>query len=84
VLSCFGFLDRFVSILGLVDRKTSFLELCLDEDDGRFARRAHRLGLRLVVPPVDADIIAYLLALADHTSTVPTLTQSLTEALERP
>jgi hypothetical protein len=32
---------KFVSILGLVDRKTSFLELWAGEDNARFARRAH-------------------------------------------
>jgi hypothetical protein len=32
---------QFVSILGLVDRKTSFLELWTGEDNTRFARRAH-------------------------------------------
>jgi hypothetical protein len=74
----------FVSILGLVGRKTSFVELGLDKDNARFARRAHQLGSRLVVLPVDADIIVYLLVLADHTSAVPTLTQSLAKALATP
>jgi hypothetical protein len=32
---------QFVSILGLVDRKTSFLELWAGEDNARFALRAH-------------------------------------------
>jgi hypothetical protein len=62
-------------------QKTSFAELGLD---ARFARRAHQLGSRSVVLPVDADIIVYLLVLADHTSAVPTLTQSLAEALATP
>jgi hypothetical protein len=76
----------FMSILGLVDRKISFLELGLDKHNARFARRAHQLGSRsrLVVLPVDADIIVYLLVLADHTSAMPTLTQSLAEALATP
>jgi hypothetical protein len=34
-------LSRQLSILGLVDRKTSFLELWAGEDNARFARRAH-------------------------------------------
>jgi hypothetical protein len=34
-------LSRQLSILGLVDRKTNFLELWADEDNARFARRAH-------------------------------------------
>jgi hypothetical protein len=62
-----------VSILGLVDRRTSFLELWVGEDNAR-----------LVVLPVDADIIVYLLVFGDHTSAVPTLTQSLAEALATP
>ena len=62
-----------LSILGLVDRKTSFLELWVGEDNAR-----------LVVLPVDADIIVYLLVFGDHISAVPTLTQSLAEALATP
>jgi len=33
-----GLSRQFVSILGLVDRKTSFLELWAGEDNARFAR----------------------------------------------
>jgi hypothetical protein len=36
-----GLSRQFVSILGSVDRKTSFLELWAGEDNARFARRAH-------------------------------------------
>jgi hypothetical protein len=62
-----------VSILGLIDRKTSFLESWVGEDNAR-----------LVVLPIDADIIVYLLVFGYHTSAVPTLTQSLAEALATP
>jgi len=75
---------QFVSILGVVDRKTSFLELWVSEDNARFARRAHQLGPRLVVLPVDADIIVYLLVLGDHLQPCQTLTQSVAEALAMP
>jgi len=64
-----------------VDRKTSFLELwqvktTLDSP--------YELIITIVVLPVDADIIVYLLVCGDHTSAVPTLTQSLAEALTTP
>jgi hypothetical protein len=82
-LSCFGFSAICVDF-GVVDRKTSFLELWVGEDNARFARRAHQLGPRLVVLPVDADIIVYLLVFGDHLQPCQTLTQSLAEALVTP
>ena len=72
---------QFVSILGLVDRKTSFLELWADENKAICPTSS---SSRLVVLPVDADIIVYLLVFGDHISAVPSLTQSLAEALATP
>jgi hypothetical protein len=37
----------------------------------------------MVVLPLDADIIVYLLVFGDHTSAVPTLMQSLPEHWQR-
>src|SRR5439155_27306286 len=73
---------QFVSVLGLVDRKISFLELCAGEDNARFARQAHHHDELCSRSMLISSFTSW--SLATTLQPVPTLTQSLAEALASP